>query len=99
MCSTLQPLSPAADSKACWGKFAFGRVSELVDSNVVFRRFPSCEDSGGTRMAEYFIVPRQKGEFVMLSLVASGSGGQARAITQTENLPTLRKATLVSVEQ
>jgi hypothetical protein len=37
----------AADAKECKGKFASGRVSELVDSDVVFRGFASCEDSDG----------------------------------------------------
>jgi hypothetical protein len=86
----------AGDSKACGGKFASGRVSELVDSDVVFRGFASCEDSNGTRVAEYFIVPRQKGGFIMFSVVVNGKSGQSPALTQTENLTTLRKAALVS---
>jgi hypothetical protein len=49
------------DAKACKGKFASARKSELVDSDVVFRGMATCEDSDGTRVAEYFIVPRRKG--------------------------------------
>src|SRR5262249_54056820 len=36
-----------ADAKDCKGKFASGRVSELIDSEVVFRGFSSCEDTDG----------------------------------------------------
>jgi hypothetical protein len=56
------------DAKACKGKFASGRLSELVDSDVVFRGFASCDDSDGSRVAQYFIVPRPKGGFVMFSV-------------------------------
>ena len=48
------------DAKACKGKFAPGRMSELVDSDVVFRGMATCEDSDGSRVAEYFIVPRRE---------------------------------------
>jgi hypothetical protein len=37
------------DSQDCKGKFASGRTSELVDSDVVFRGFSSCGDSDGSR--------------------------------------------------
>jgi hypothetical protein len=40
----------AADAKECRGKFASGRMSELVDSDVVFRGFAMCEDSAGNRL-------------------------------------------------
>jgi hypothetical protein len=43
-------------------------MSELVDSDVVFRGMATCEDSDGSRVAEYFIVPRRKGGFVMFSV-------------------------------
>ena len=33
----------AGDAKDCGGKFASGRMSELVDSEVVFRGFSSCQ--------------------------------------------------------
>jgi hypothetical protein len=39
-------------------------MSELVDSEVIFRGFASCEDSDGAHVAQYFIVPREKGGFV-----------------------------------
>jgi hypothetical protein len=42
----------AGDAVDCKGKFASGRVSELIDSEVVFRGFSSCEDSdGGARLS------------------------------------------------
>jgi hypothetical protein len=63
-----QTLSHANDAKACKGKFASGRMSELVDNDVVFRGFASCDDSDGSRVAQYFIVPRPKGGFVMFSV-------------------------------
>jgi hypothetical protein len=53
----------ATDAKDCKGKFASGRTSELVDSDVVFRGFSSCEDSGAARLSQYFIVSRTKGGF------------------------------------
>jgi hypothetical protein len=43
----------------------------LVDSDVVFRGFSSCEDSGGARLSQYFIVSRKKGGFVVFSVVSS----------------------------
>jgi hypothetical protein len=49
------------DAKECKGKFASGRVSEMVDSEVVFRGFSSCEDTDGTRSAQFFVVPRKQG--------------------------------------
>jgi hypothetical protein len=51
------PQNNVTDAKDCKGKFASGRMSEPVDSEVVFRGFASCEDSDGMRVAEYFIVP------------------------------------------
>jgi hypothetical protein len=82
----------ANDAKDCKGKFASGRVSELVDSDVVFRGFASCEDSDGARVAQYFIVPRDKGGFVMFSVVANTKIEQAREITKDERLTDFRKA-------
>ena len=82
----------ANDAKDCKGKFASGRMSELVDTDVVFRGFASCEDSGGARFAEYFIVPRKKGGFVMFSVVVNAPVEQAREITRDERLTDFRKA-------
>ena len=50
----------ATDAKECKGKFASGRTSELVDSDVMFRGFSACEDSKGTRVSQYFVVPRDR---------------------------------------
>jgi hypothetical protein len=47
----------ASDAKDCKGKFASGRVSELVNSDVMFRGVSTCEDSKGTRVGQYFVVP------------------------------------------
>jgi hypothetical protein len=80
------------DAKDCKGKFASGRMSELVDSDVIFRGFASCEDSEGARVAQYFIVPRDKGGFVMFSVVANTKVEQAREITKDERLTDFRKA-------
>jgi hypothetical protein len=87
----------AADAKDCKGKFASGRASELVDSDVVFRGFSSCDDSDGSRYAEYFIVPRPKGGFVMFSVVSNLKSDGARAVTKDEKLVDFKKAALVSV--
>jgi hypothetical protein len=58
----------AGDAASCKGKFASGRVSELIDSEVVFRGFSSCEDSDGARSAQFFVVPRKAGGFVIFSV-------------------------------
>ncbi len=87
------------DAKACKGKFASGRMSELVDSDVVFRGMASCEDSDGLRVAQYFIVPRAKGGFVMFSVQSSATALQQQPnITKEENLAGFRKAALVATE-
>jgi len=63
----------AADAKDCKAKFASGRTSELVDSEVVFRGFSTCEDSDGPRTSNYFIVSRKKGGFVLFSVVITNA--------------------------
>lgn len=85
------------DAKACKGKFASGRMSELVDSDVVFRGFASCDDSDGSRVAQYFIVPRPKGGFVMFSVQSNMKTQEERDVTKEENLVGFRKAALVAV--
>jgi hypothetical protein len=87
------------DAKACKGKFASARMSELVDSDVVFRGMATCEDSDGTRVAEYFIVPRRKGGFVMFSVQSNSQAPQESNVTKDENLAGFRKAALVAVSQ
>jgi hypothetical protein len=89
----------AADSRQCKGKFASGRVSELVDSDVVFRGFATCEDSGGSRIAQYFIVPRKKGGFVMFSVLSRMDSEPSRTITRDEKLVDFRKAAVTAVGQ
>jgi hypothetical protein len=88
-----------ADSKECKGKFASGRVSELVDSDVVFRGFATCEDSDGSRVAQYFILPRRKGGFVLFSVVSTMGSEPARTVVRDERLTDFRKAALTAVTQ
>lgn len=89
----------AADAKECRGKFASGRMSELVDSDVVFRGFASCEDSDGARLAHYFIVPRRKGGFVMFSVISDMKTDASKTVTKDEQLVGFQKAALVAVTQ
>ena len=88
----------ATDARDCQGKFASGRTSELVDSDVVFRGFSSCEDSEGARLSQYFIVSRKKGGFVLFSVVSNMKTEQAKNVTKDERLPDFRKAALVVVD-
>jgi hypothetical protein len=63
------------------------------------------EDSDGSRVAEYFIVPRRKGGFVMFSVQPNLKfsvqpnlkTAQERDVTNEENLAGFRKAALVAV--
>jgi hypothetical protein len=89
----------AADAKDCKGKFASGRKSELIDSEVVFHGFASCEDSNGARFAQYFVVPRTKGGFVMFSVVSDMKSERARSVTQSDRSGSFQKAALVAVKQ
>lgn len=82
------------DAQECKAKFASGRTSELVDSEVVFRGFSSCEDSDGQRLSQYFIVPRKKGGFILFSVVANMKSEAAKTVTQDEKLATFKKAAL-----
>jgi hypothetical protein len=89
----------ATDARDCKGKFASGRTSELVDSDVVFRGFSSCEDSDGARFSQYFIVTRKKGGFVLFSVVSNMKTEEAKTVTKEERLVDFRKAALVVVNQ
>jgi hypothetical protein len=89
----------AMDARDCKGKFASARNSELVDSDVVFRGFSSCEDSDGPRLSQYFIVSRKKGGFVLFSVVSNMKTEAAKTITRDERLADFRKAALVVVDQ
>lgn len=89
----------ATDAKDCKGKFASGRTSELVDSDVVFRGFSSCDDSDGARFSQYFIVSRKKGGFVLFSVVSNMKTEEAKTVTKEERLVDFRKAALVVVNQ
>ena len=87
----------AGDAKDCGGKFASGRMSELVDSDVVFRGFSSCEDSAGARISQYFLVSRKKGGFVLFSVVSNMKTEEARTVAKEERLSDFRKAAWVVV--
>jgi hypothetical protein len=87
----------AGDAKDCGGKFASGRMSELVDSDVVFRGFSSCEDSAGARISQYFLVSRKKGGFVLFSVVSNMKTEEARTVAREERLSDFRKAAWVVV--
>ena len=89
----------AADAKECKGKFASARKSELIDSDVVFQGMVSCEDSEGTRLSNYFVVPRPKGGFVMFSVISNTKNELAHSVTKEEQLGSFRKAALVAVSQ
>jgi hypothetical protein len=85
-----------ADSKACKGKFASARSSELVDSDVVFRAASSCAESGNERSAEYFIAPRPTGGFVAFMVLAV-TEAERQATASGEKLDVFKKAALSSV--
>ena len=61
-------------------------MSELVDSDVVFRGFSSCEDSAGARISQYFLVSRKKGGFVLFSVVSNMKTEEARTLAKDERL-------------
>lgn len=86
----------AGDAKACKGKFASGRVSELVDSDVVFRGFALCEDSAGNRSSQFFIVPRRRGGFIIFSVVSTMNTEASRTVVQDDRLGGFRKAALAA---
>ena len=85
-----------ADATACKGKFASARSSDMVDSEVVFRGFSSCEDSAGSRTVEYSIVPRKKGGFVLFSIVGASSVDNPSAAVSADKLPTFQRAALTA---
>jgi hypothetical protein len=89
----------AVDARDCKGKFASGRTSELVDSDVVFRGFSSCEDSVGARLSQYFIVSRKRGGFVLFSVVSNMKTEEAKTVAKEERLADFRKAALVVVDR
>ena len=88
----------AMDAHDCKGKFASARNSELVDSDVVFRGFSSCEDSDGPRLSQYFIVSRKKGGFVLFSVLSNMKTEEAKTVAKDERLADFRKAALVVVD-
>jgi hypothetical protein len=83
-----------ADAKECKGKFASGRLSELVDSEVVFRGFSSCEDTDGSRSAQFFVVPRKQGGFIIFSVASNLENEASRQAIADDNLAGFQKAAL-----
>ncbi|QIO36060.1 hypothetical protein [Bradyrhizobium sp. 1(2017)] len=89
------------DAKDCKGKFASARNSELVDSEVVFRGMSSCEDSEKSAIAEYFILPRKAGGFIMFSVITPTKtiGQQIQGQQRDELNAGFRKAAYTSMTQ
>jgi hypothetical protein len=89
------------DAKNCKGKFASARNSELIDSEVVFRGMSSCEDSEGSAIAEYFILPRRAGGFVIFSVVTptKAIGPQIQPQNREEVNAGFRKAAYTAAGQ
>jgi hypothetical protein len=86
------------DAKTCKGNFASGRMSELVDSEVVYRGFSSCEESGRSLMSQYFVLPRQQGGFILFSVVADASAPTGKASLKDERLAGYREAAYKAVK-
>ena len=87
----------SSDAKACGGKFATGRTAELVDNDVVFRSFSTCEDSSGSRHAEYYVVPRKGGGFVVFA-VGSQAGVSATSSQVESRREIFQRAALKAIE-
>jgi hypothetical protein len=86
----------AANAQACQGKFASGRSSELVDSDVVFRGFSSCSDKSGDRTTEYFVTPRKKGGFVLFSVLAGPADPGSTSDVKSDRINDFQKAALTA---
>jgi len=86
-----------ASSDNCKGKFASGRDSKLVDSEVVFRGFSSCDDSDGLRSSQFFVVPRQQGGFVVFAVFTDGLEGQVGE-AETDLEVGFQRAALTAIE-
>lgn len=84
-----------AESNNCKGKFASGRVSELVDSEVIFRGFSSCEDTNGVVTRQFFVVPRGQGGFVVFSVAGEGFGATVDG-AQSDGLEGYQRAALTA---
>lgn len=89
-------------SENCKGKFASGRVSDLVDSEVVFRGFSSCQDSNGHVTSQFFVVPRRQGGFVVFSVFGdefTATHDSSDDSSQPEELAGYQRAALTAVER
>lgn len=87
----------ASDAKACGGKFASGRTAELVDSDVLFRAFSTCDDSEGLRYAEYYVVPRKRGGFAVFAVGSQGSSVGSSGPVETKRT-VFQKAAIQATE-
>jgi hypothetical protein len=87
----------AADAKQCKGKFASGRMAKLIDDEVIFQGFSACEDTDGSGAAQYFVLPRKKGGFIVFSVVSDMKTEKARGAVKDEKVVDFQKAALVAV--
>jgi hypothetical protein len=86
-----------ADAKECKGKFASGRVAKLIDDEVIFHGFSACDDTDGARSAQYFVLPRKKGGFIVFSVVSDMKTETARNAVKDERVLNFQKAALVAI--
>jgi hypothetical protein len=75
----------------------------LIDSEVVFRGFSSCEDSDGARTGQFFVVPRKAGGFVIFAVVETAatmpnSGLPTQGFKAEDHLPEFQKAALTATQ-
>jgi hypothetical protein len=82
------------DAKACLGKFASARSSELVDADVVFRAYTSCGDTQGERTLQYFIAPWHKTSFAVFAVAATASVQEKNGPDPQTNDDMFKKAAL-----
>lgn len=79
----------AVDPRMCHGNFASARASTNVNGDMVLSAVLSCTASNEERSAEYFIVPRRKGGFVVFAVVGSSAvDANARSDRQRIDLMT-----------
>jgi hypothetical protein len=67
----------------------------------VFRGFSSCEDSDGARSAQFFVVPRKAGGFIIFSVANFQSTGSSDPsnVLKEDNLDGFQKAALTVASQ
>jgi hypothetical protein len=88
----------AHDAQACKGKFASGRKSDLIDSDVVFWAFTSCSDSQGERTLQYYITPWRKTDFAVFTVLSIPASDRTQAPTDPVDETLYKKAAVGAVE-